>query len=278
MGLTTSTNTRVTQGTMCSSGCAAPRGAATLSYMGMRLPSKREQPIGFAHRGARAHAAENTPEAFDLAIKLGATGVESDVWFSADGELVLTHDGTVGLRRKQIRSLNRSQLPESIITLPELFERVPTDCDVSIDIKDDAAMLPLLEWAGTLDPLARGRLYLCHHDWVRLAEWRSVDAHVRLIDSTSLKEMDRGPERRAAQLAEAGIDGVNLRHSEWTGGMATLFHRFDRLCFGWDAQHERILHDLLRMGLDGVYSDHVDLMMEAINHHTAKGKASEPKI
>ena len=47
--------------------------------------------------------------------------------------------------------------------------------------------------------------------------------------------------------------------------MATLFHRFGRLCFGWDAQHRRILDDLLRMGLDGVYSDHVDTMMEAID-------------
>ncbi len=246
--------------------------------MGMRLPSKREEPIGFAHRGARAHAPENTPEAFDLAVKLGATGMESDVWITADGELVLIHDGTIGLRRKAISSLQRSQLPDTVITLPELFDRIPADMDVSIDVKTDAAMEPLLEWAGTLDVLSRGRLWLCHHDWQRLAEWRSLDPHVRLVDSTSLKSMDSGPERRAHQLAEAGIDAVNLRQSEWSGGMATLFHRFDRFCFGWDAQHERILRDLLRMGLDGVYSDHVDLMMSAVTAHLGEGPARNPTV
>lgn len=244
----------------------------------MRLPSKREKPIAFAHRGARAHAPENTAEGFDLAVKLGATGIESDVWLTADDQLILTHDGTVGLRRRKIAQIRREDLPEAWITLPELIERIPVDLDVSIDIKTDAAMEPLLDWAGTLDPLTRGRLYLCHHDWERLKAWRSIDPFVRLIDSTSLKSMSDGPERRASDLADAGIDGVNLHHREWTGGMATLFHRFDRLCFGWDAQHDRILRDLFRMGLDGVYSDHVDILIEALNGHLDDGPVKPPSV
>ncbi len=246
--------------------------------MPLRLPSLLDEPIGFAHRGARAHAPENTPEAFDLAVKLGATGIESDVWITADGELVLTHDGHIGLRRRQIRSLQRSDLPDTITTLPELMKRIPAALDVSIDIKTDEAMLPLLEWAATTDPITRSRLYLCHPDWRKLAAWRDIDEHVKLVDSTSVKRMDEGPERRAANLAEAGIDAVNLRQGEWTGGMATLFHRFGRLCFGWDAQHRRILDNLLRMGLDGVYSDHVDLMMESVVENQAKSRPEEPTI
>ena len=39
-----------------------------------RLPSLRRPPIGFAHRGARAHAPENTLEAFQLALRLGRDG------------------------------------------------------------------------------------------------------------------------------------------------------------------------------------------------------------
>ncbi len=249
--------------------------------MGLRLPSKLERPIAFAHRGARAHAPENTPEAFDLALKLGATGIESDVWLSRDGELILTHDGSIGLRRKSIASLDRKSLPDTMITLPELFERVPADIDLSIDIKTDAAMEPLLVWAGTLSEVDRSRLYLCHHDWRKLAEWRQIDPHVRLIDSTSVKAINAaklygGPERRAHDLAEAGIDGVNLRQNEWSGGMVTLFHRFDRLCFGWDAQHTRVLNELLRMGIDGVYCDTVDRMVEAVDEHLAAGIPTEP--
>ena len=48
-----------------------------------RLPSLLDRPIMFAHRGARAHAPENTLEAFALGLRLGATGLESDVWLTA---------------------------------------------------------------------------------------------------------------------------------------------------------------------------------------------------
>jgi len=53
--------------------------------------------------------------------------------------------------------------------------------------------------------------------------------------------------------------------------MVTLFHRFERLCFGWDAQHRRILDNLLRMGIDAVYSDHTDVMMEAVAESAITG-------
>ncbi len=76
--------------------------------------------------------------------------------------------------------------------------------------------------------------------------------------------MRQGPERRAAQLAEAGIDAVNLHYTDWTGGLTALFHRFGRYTFGWDAQHERIIRDLVRMGIDGVFSDHVDRLVDAM--------------
>ena len=39
-----------------------------------------------------------------------------------------------------------------------------------------------------------------------------------------------------------------------------MFHRFDVLCFGWDAHHERQLAGLIDMGIDAVYSDYSDRM------------------
>jgi len=46
----------------------------------------------WAHRGASGHAPENTLEAFALAAKMGADGVELDVRFTKDGEIVIAHD------------------------------------------------------------------------------------------------------------------------------------------------------------------------------------------
>ena len=54
-----------------------------------------------------------------------------------------------------------------------------------------------------------------------------------------------------------------MHHSDWSGGLTTLLHRFDRLAFGWDMQFDQVLDNGFRMGLDGVYSDHVDRMMDS---------------
>jgi glycerophosphoryl diester phosphodiesterase len=232
-----------------------------------RLPSLRHPPIGFAHRGARAHAPENTLDAFNLAVRLGATGLESDVWLTADGEAVLDHDGQVraGLRKRPIGAYAREELPTHIPTLRELYDEVGVGLDISLDVKDPRAFPRVVEVAAAAGTGALGRLWLCHHRTSQVAAWRQECADVRLVDSTFLGHMPDGPERRAAELAEAGVDAVNLHHSEWTGGLATLFHRFGVLCFGWDAQHDRVLDELLDVGLDAVYSDHVDRMVDAIS-------------
>jgi len=53
------------------------------------------QPIIFAHRGASAHAPENTLAAFELALARSADAIELDVKLSADGRVVVIHDQTV---------------------------------------------------------------------------------------------------------------------------------------------------------------------------------------
>jgi glycerophosphoryl diester phosphodiesterase len=86
---------------------------------------------------------------------------------------------------------------------------------------------------------------------------------VRLVHSTRLANMDRSPERHAARLRDGEVDAVNLHHSEWTGGLTTLFHRFGRFALGWDAQHVRVIAALLDRGIDGVFSDDVERLVES---------------
>jgi len=221
------------------------------------LSSLRHPPIMFAHRGARAHAQENTIEAFVVALRLGATGLETDVWLTSDGVPVLDHDGFVrsGLRRRKIHTYPYEDLPPHIPTLDDLYRTCGNDFELSVDVKDPSALEAII--TTSRDFQAERKLWLCHDDWKLTATWRdSTNAH--LVNSTRLRFMKDGPERRAAQLADAGIDGVNLHHSDWTGGLTTLFHRFNRYCLAWDAQYERVISDLVRMGADGIYSDHVD--------------------
>ncbi len=56
-----------------------------------RLP----RPAIIAHRGANAHAPENTLPAFELAVHHQADAIEMDVKLTADGEVVVFHDQTL---------------------------------------------------------------------------------------------------------------------------------------------------------------------------------------
>lgn len=191
--------------------------------------------------------------------------MESDVWVTADGVAVLDHDGVVrcGLREQPISEVCRRDLPAHIPSLADLYAACGTDYPLSLDVKDVGAIRPVLDVAEQNG--AGGKLWLCHHDWRMVASWRQLSSDVLLVDSTHLRAMREGPERRAAQLADAGIDAVNMHHSEWTADLTALFHHHGILAFGWDAQHHRILDSLLEMGIDAVYSDYVDRMNDAMS-------------
>jgi glycerophosphoryl diester phosphodiesterase len=228
-----------------------------------RLPSLLDDPIAFGHRGARAHAQENTLAGFELALKLGATGLESDVWITADGVPVLDHDGLVKRslgRNRPIGEICRTALPEHIPSLAELIDRCGTGYQLSLDLKDAASGQVVIDVVKECAPEMVERMWLCGPHWEGLLPLRGQGA--KLVESTRLSRMKEGPERRAATLREQGIDTVNMHHSDWNGGMVALFHRFDRVAFGWDMQEPHILQAALRMGLDGIYSDWVDRMIE----------------
>ena len=219
-------------------------------------------PLLFAHRGGRAHAPENTLEAFVLALRLGATGLESDVWCTADGVPVLHHDGQIGrrFRRRTISTLALQDLPPEVPTLADLYARVGSRIPLSLDVKESEAVSDILRVASVHGALPH--LWLCHPDPELLARWRDLDSQVVLVHSTRLERVSGGLERWAANLSDAGIDAVNLPEPDWSGGLVSLFRRFGLRCLGWDAQHPRQIDRLLRMHLDGIFGDHVDRLVD----------------
>ncbi|MGA0895020.1 MAG: glycerophosphodiester phosphodiesterase [Ilumatobacteraceae bacterium] len=232
--------------------------------MQQRLPSLLDKPITFAHRGARAHAPENTIEAFALALRLGSSGLESDVWLTADGHPVLDHDGIIRRRlgrSARIADLLRHELPPHIPTLDDLLAECGSGYHLSLDIKHPRAGQRVVAVVPSAAPGLLDRLWLCSPERDVLRPLRGSGA--RLVDSTRLARIKEGPERRAAALAADGIDAINLHHTDWNGGLVALFHRFDRIAFGWDLQAPHLLEDALRMGLDGVFSDYPDRMADA---------------
>lgn len=133
------------------------------------------RPLLFAHRGASIEAPENTLEAFDIALKLGAHVLELDVQESRDGHVMVIHDSDLdrttdgtgpvnartlrelkgldaGFRFKDIRGHTRYRgRGVRIPTLPELLDSFPA-ATFNIEVKADSERLvdAVLETVSTL--------------------------------------------------------------------------------------------------------------------------------
>lgn len=118
------------------------------------------RPLIIGHRGASAHAPENTLAAFMLALAQGADGVEMDVTRCATGEVIVIHDDTVDrttngkgwvrqMSLAELRKLNAGN-GERIPTLDEVIlatANAPRPFLLNIEVKSDTAPFDGLERA-----------------------------------------------------------------------------------------------------------------------------------
>jgi glycerophosphoryl diester phosphodiesterase len=229
--------------------------------------------ITFAHRGARLEEPENTIAAFRRGLVAGAGGIETDVWLSADGQVVCAHDAVVGrgVRRKRIATTTAEQLARlAVPRFADIYDELGTDFQISVDVKTPEAARPLLEVArayGALD-----RLWVCSPDYDLLASLRE-EPSVKLVHSTRKRAIAQPLERHAFELSDAGIDAMNMHHTEWTSGLVSLFHRFGVRAFAWDVQEVRHLRAMLAIGIDALYCDRPDRMVAVVAEWSEDGEA-----
>lgn len=113
-------------------------------------------PLIIAHRGASAHAPENTIASFELALSQGADAIELDAKLSADGKVVVIHDPNVDrttnghgpvaqLPLTELRSLDAGSFflekyrGEKIPLLEEVFETLGKKTIINIELKNSIA-------------------------------------------------------------------------------------------------------------------------------------------
>lgn len=232
--------------------------------------------ITFAHRGGgREHAPENSLASFRRALSLGVNGLESDARLSRDGQVVLVHGSSVrrGLRRLAVRAVSAADLAEAgIPRLADLYATLGGDYELSLDLKDPAVAVPLV--AVARDAGAASRLWLCSGDVEVLRRAREEAPDIRLVHSLPRGRRGDSLERHAAALAAGGISALNLHESGWTLGVVSLAQRFGLAAFAWDVQEERRIRALLAMGIDAIYSDHVERMLATVGEWSAGGRAA----
>ena len=110
-------------------------------------------PLPFAHRGGASEAPENTLPAFQHAVALGYTYLETDVHVTADGVLLAFHDDR--LDRVTDRTGTIAELPWSVVREAKVDGREPIPrfedllgsfplARVNVDPKHDEAVDPLV--------------------------------------------------------------------------------------------------------------------------------------
>jgi glycerophosphoryl diester phosphodiesterase len=218
--------------------------------------------FAFAHRGGMAHGSENQLPTFVEALARGATGLETDAWVSADGQVVLDHDGVVTIgahRRTPIADVGRDHLPAHVPTLDELYAACGTDFDLAVDVKDAGVAHVVVEVAAA--HCAAERLWLFAHEGVSLGEIGPAHAAVTIY-ARHLRRRDRVA--RLSAERDLGMTAINSRWLWWTPELVDEVHAAGMLAFGYDAQRTSSLRRCVQLGLDGVFSNHVDRMSTVI--------------
>ncbi|MGZ3424847.1 MAG: glycerophosphodiester phosphodiesterase, partial [Polyangiales bacterium] len=227
--------------------------------------SRGARPLVYGHRGARAHAPENTLESFARAMDDGADGIELDVRTSRDGVVVVVHDPD--LRRvTEGRDLRKAQdLSSEELGQVELSggARIPT-------------LESVLDWADSREALVNVELKHDTHDKhaltmgvARLLRGRTRQASRTLFSSFDPELLARialllpsvpraflfNGDQRFARTAAVGLIaravGATMLHPERVLCSPARVARFREryLVNVWTVNDEREASDLARLGV-----------------------------
>ncbi len=226
--------------------------------------SEQHRPLVLGHRGASAHAGDNTIEAFELALAHGADGVELDARFTADQVVVLHHDPDVAEMGPLLHydfAAIRSAHPE-IPTLDEALA-VLGDLIINVEIKNSPIEPDHDPEHGVADAIVR---------WVN-----RHDIHERVVvtsfnPDTVVAVRTADPVIVTGQLVNPGIESRELM--EWVSAaghgwiapyVADVAHCADEVVTAahetglrvavWTVDDPVVIHTLGAAGVDAIISN-----------------------
>lgn len=221
------------------------------------------------HRGAAGLLPENTLAGFAHAVDLGVDGVELDVHM-AESEVVVIHDervdrttnGTGRVSELSFAELRRldAGAGQPIPTLKEVFDLIPEQVMVNIELKGPGTALPV---AGILGDRAD-----------RDETTNLPSLLVSSFDHDELRRFhDICPGVPCAPLAKRFSDGleptaraldawsVNLSLRTATEAHVRAVRNWGRRCFVYTVNDLGTAHALSAIGVTGVFTDYPDRLI-----------------
>ena len=231
------------------------------------------RPAIIAHRGASAHAPENTLSAFRLALEHGADGIELDAKLTADGHVVVIHDQTVdrttgspGVVRqmtlKQLKTLDAGSFFDStfarerIPTLEEVFSAVGVLTLINVEITNYSS-------PGDALPDKIADLVIKHGLQERIL-FSSFHPFNLIRVGRRLPEVPRALltlPGRAGSLARGWLGRwfspriIHPYYTDITGPTLEHDHQRGRMVNAWTVNDPEEMHRLFKLGIDGIITD-----------------------
>jgi glycerophosphoryl diester phosphodiesterase len=241
-------------------------------------------PRMLAHRGLAVDAPENTLLAFVKALAAGATYLETDVHASKDGVAVLSHDPnlvrTAG-HKVRVNQLTLAQLRtidlgegQTFSTLSELLDAFP-EARFNIDIKSLDAGRPAAE--AILRAGATNRVLITsfnakrRHSAVKLlpgvaSSCSPGEIIIAVIGAKlRLSAVVRWALRHVTAV-QVPVRSVGVRIA--TRGVIARFHEAGREVHIWTINDVAQMKRLLDLGVDGLFTDRIDLALGLLGKNT----------
>ena len=205
-----------------------------------------------AHRGASAFAQENTLEAFNMAFKLGASWLETDVQRSADGVLVLYHDYFLP-NGKKIKELTYKELAKNNVPkLADLLKITPKNFTLNLEIKNDENIYPniekeILTELSIAKNISKEQILISSFAVESLAKIRSLSKQI------SIGVLTRNFEIKTPLSLSA--KSVNISVKRVTKNIVETCHKNNLKVLVYTVNDYKKYLELKTWGVDGIFSD-----------------------
>ena len=230
------------------------------------------RPLVFAHRGGSALAPENTIEAFDNGLRLGADGLELDVHLSRDGDVMVHHDRTLErttVLRGPIADRTTGELTRvNVPALADVLARY-RDVRIIVELKVNSAELATAAVGAVRRAEAVDRV--CFGSFGRRV-LRAVRALEPAVATSAAREEVRWALYRSWcrwPVSRVAYDGYQI--PEWSGRTHVVSPRFvecsHRAGLGvqvWTVDREDDARRLLEWGVDALITDRPDIIVPLV--------------
>jgi glycerophosphoryl diester phosphodiesterase len=236
------------------------------------------KPWTIAHRGASGSAPENTLAAFERAVQLGATFIETDLHLTRDARFVAIHDGSVDRTTNGHGAVHEFTLAElrefdagkwfdrqfSGERIPTLEEILDFSCRHDVvfyfEIKYDAAWGMHHALAAAISGSGNAaRSIVISFDPPTLLSLRRLDASIML----GLLVEDAKPD--LAKLAlECGARQVCPRFDLLNAQVISEAHRADLQVATWTVNEREKMQKAIGLGVDGIMTDVPDRLLAVL--------------